>query len=76
MVRLSRGNVLFLVAWVLAGLVVVAVASGGGDSCEEWQERYEAARPPDGAVGTLDFVNMGPLAELRAERPDGCPIPN
>ena len=75
--RLSRGNVLFLIGVVFAGLVVVAVdASRDGDSCAEWQERYRAAAPPSGGAGALDFVNMGPLAELRADRPEGCAIPD
>lgn len=75
MVRLSRGNVALLAVVVLAGLLVLAIdASRDGGGCDEWQERYEAAAP-DGATGTFDFVNIGPLAELRAERPEGCPIP-
>lgn len=73
MVRLSRGNVLFLVAVIFVGLLVVAVDRSRERSCEEWQERYEELDA--GPTGTLDFVNQGPLAEHEESRPDGCPTP-
>lgn len=66
----------FLVAVIVAGLVAIATLAGrSGDSCEEWQAAYEAA-DVEGATGTLQFVNMGPLAELVESRPEGCPVPD
>jgi hypothetical protein len=66
---------IFLVAVVVAGLVAIATLLGrSGDSCEEWQQAYENA-DVEGATGTLQFINMGPTAELEAARPPGCPIP-
>ena len=66
----------FLAAGILA-LVGAAVLTGRStESCAEWQRRYEAARPEGGAVGTLDFVNHGPLAQLEADRPEGCEVPD
>ena len=78
--RAPRIVVSFLVSATLAGLVVAAVVSSrpaGEDECARWQERYRAAlEAGGGAVGTLDFVNMGPMPELRSERPDGCETPD
>jgi hypothetical protein len=62
-------------AVALLAIVVAAWRYTDGNACREWQERYDAARPPDGGQGVFDFVNMGPLAALRDERPAGCPIP-
>lgn len=72
--RLSRGNVAFLVAVMLAGLVVLAVDAGRDRACERWQESY--AEMDSGVTGTLDFVNEGPLADLRRRRPAGCAFPD
>jgi hypothetical protein len=68
------------VAAAAAALVATAVLLGGGDdSCEEWQERYEAALESMGAepgmTGSLQFINMGPLAGLEESRPEGCATP-
>lgn len=57
---------------VVAGSLMIACS--GPESCAEWQERYREAEPASGG-GVLDYVNQGPLAELRADRPEGCPIP-
>lgn len=68
-----------VVAVAAAALVATAVLLGGGDGCEEWQERYEAALEsmgaPPGGSGTLQFINMGPLAGLEESKPEGCATP-
>ena len=75
MARPQQRVVLFVVAVVVAGLVSFATLAGRSEqSCEEWQAAYEAANV-EGATGTLQFINMGPLAELEESRPEGCAIP-
>ncbi len=66
-----------LVVAIVAELFVllIAIDAGKGDACERWQEQYEAMGGTEGAAGTLDYVNLGPLADLREQRPEGCPIP-
>lgn len=69
-----------LVAVTAAALVSTILLLGGdGESCEEWQERYEAALGSmgvePGATGTLQFINMGPPAGLEEARPEGCATP-
>ena len=67
-----------LVAAIVAELfvlLVVAIDAGKGDACERWQEQYEAAARSGGSGGTLDYVNLGPLADLRRQRPEGCEVP-
>ena len=70
----------FVVATAVAGLVVASVLlarPSAAEECDRWQERYRAAREAGGgAVGTLDFVNVGPMAQLEAERPNGCEVPS
>lgn len=75
----SQTLVSFLVAGLVAALVITAVVMArpsDEDECAGWQERYRAAlEAGGGAGGMLDFVNMGPMAELEAQRPDGCEVP-
>ena len=77
--RRSRTLWSFVAATVVAALVVAAVVSSrpsGEDECLRWQERYRAAlEAGGGAGGTLDFVNMGPMAELERDKPEGCETP-
>lgn len=69
-----------VVAVAAAALLSAALLFGGdGDSCEEWQARYEAGLESfgieGGATGTLQFINMGPLAGLDESKPEGCAMP-
>jgi hypothetical protein len=66
---------------VLLALAIIGVMVGGAlwyvDSrrraCEEWQDEYRAQDRAGG--GVFDFVNQGPLAQMRRDRPDGCTVP-
>ena len=67
---------------VLLALVIIVVMVAGalwyvdsrGRACEEWQNEYRAAQDQAGG-GVFDFVNQGPLAQMRRDRPDGCDVP-
>jgi hypothetical protein len=75
-VRPTRGKLLVLLAVALACLVVVAVDAGrSGRGCLEWRGSYEEILATRGGAGALDFVNAGPLADLRREKPPNCEIP-
>ena len=78
--RRKQWAVSLLVAGAVAALVATALLSGGGgESCEEWQDRYEATVESmgggPGMTGTLQFINMGPFAKLEESRPEGCEHP-
>ncbi|HEX2294771.1 MAG TPA: hypothetical protein VHN37_05620 [Actinomycetota bacterium] len=81
----TRWVVSFLVALSTAAVLSAATLArddgGGDDACEEWRRRYEAAfesvgiDPESVGTGTLQFVNLGPLAGLEESRPEGCAPP-
>jgi hypothetical protein len=73
-IRLSQKNKLVIAAVVVAGLFAIALFGAGDDECAEWQARYRAAA--EGSEGgVFTFINLGPDAALRRERPAGCAIP-
>ena len=67
---------LAIVGIVATGLVVLALVLTKDDSCSDWQERYRALQRELSGGGVFDFVNRGPLAQLRREKPEGCAIPD
>jgi hypothetical protein len=68
--------------WIIAGAIGLVLALGitawarvsDRAACREWQEIYEEARDRSGD-GVFDYINVGPLAALRKERPPDCPNP-
>lgn len=79
-VSLTPRQRLLIALLLMGGTFTLALLGSSADearACEQWQERYEAAQPQNGeGSGVFDSVNLGPLAELRKERPEDCPIPD
>ncbi len=65
-----------VVLFGLVGLALFVTPSSDEAACRAWQQRYRAATPPADSSGALETISLGPLAELRESRPEGCPVPD
>ena len=77
----NRGHWIIRLALLLTALLVVAsyfIYQDRQDrECKQWQARYEVLlEQTKGGGGAFDFVNTGPLAEARKERPADCEVPS
>ena len=73
-VRPTLRTVVFAAALVAALVAAALWYRAQTRACEAWQQRYRETRE-ETAGGIFDFVNQGPLAQLRRDRPDDCPVP-
>lgn len=69
-------------AVALGGALVAAIIVGlwiyfdhQNDVCREWQARYRVLSR-ENRDGVFDYINIGPLATMRDERPEGCEVPH
>ena len=66
---------IILVVVIVVALLGFVIWQNRKDACETWQRQYEELVDQGGGGGILDYINLGPLAELRDQRPEGCHTP-